>query len=65
MDITDDIDYGTITYYFRKGLNQASIMKPYLRMYDLRKFEIGAKDDYCYLYGLAKRVIDENLLKSS
>ena len=50
MDVTDDIDYGTITYYFREGLNKASIMKPYLRMYDLRNFETQPEDDYCYLY---------------
>ena len=65
MDVTDDIDYGTLTYYFREALNKASIMKPYLRMYDLRNFETQQDDDYCYLYGLAMRVIDENLLQGN
>ncbi len=62
LEMTDEVDEGTLAMQFRKGIDQATIMKDYLKQYDMNRFSIGEESSYRDLYNLSQRIIDEGLL---
>ena len=65
MGFTGEVDEETLTMKFRDGLDKSSIMKPYLHQYDMNRFLDGKENDYQYLYQLAHRVNDEQILRQN
>ena len=62
LEMTDEVDEGTLAMQFRKGIDQATIMKDYLKQYDMNRFSTGEESSYRDLYNLSQRIIDEGLL---
>ena len=59
LEMTDEVDEGTLAMQFRKGIDQATIMKDYLKQYDMNRFSTGEESSYRDLYNLSQRIIDE------
>ena len=62
LEMTDEIDEGTLAMQFRKGLDLATVMKDYLKQYDMDRFKTGEENNYRELYNLSQRIVDEGLL---
>jgi DNA polymerase III delta prime subunit len=58
LEMTDEVDEGTLAMQFRKGIDQATIMKDYLRQYDMNRFNTGEENSYRDLYNLSQRIMD-------